>query len=355
MIFNDIVNSYNELDIMLKELDEIYNTAFLLQKSSHDILSLAIQLTYGNHNSNNYGTLYQIIISEIKIIKESMLQQNLLKLGKIIRSIEHESKDNIIFTATSNLIGSLEAFADSIYEIINSNSSNFSESYIKLLNTSSQFMVTTDMIKHTISEVNRFEVLLMNAPSSNLAEDNTFSIRLYNENLSVNEINVLMKSISDIYERSCNIFDISSTEYPLEPIKIESGSLLEKVFGHEKILRFMGDLFNRTINFIHRNYTKEGKSSTAGTKIDILKEEMDLINLCEQYGLDTSIAKETLEYNLNIICKDILKVTTSSTKISVNGETHDLSKVIEAKMIANIPKSLTATTEDDEINNNSDI
>lgn len=354
MIFNDIVNSYNKLDSILKELDEIYNIAFLLQRSSRSLLLSTINLTYANRTSSNYSNLSDIINKEVKVIKESMLQQNLLKLGKLIRTIEHESKDNIRFTATSNLIGSIEAFADSIYELINSNTSNFAENYIKLLDTSSEFIIMTDTIKHLISELNRFDVLLMNTPSD-LTEDNIFSIRLYNENLSVQDINILMKSISSIYERSCTIFDIPVGEYPLQPVKIESGSLLEKVFGHEKILCFMRDLFNRTINFIYRNYTKEGKISTTGTKIDILKEEVELINLCEQYGIDTSIAKETLEHNLNIICNDILKVTTSSTKISVNNETYDLSKVIEAKMIENIPMSLAAATEDDEINTNSDM
>lgn len=354
MIFNDIAECYNELDKVINDLNSFYGDALLIQAISNQIVKASIDLAYVSANTSNYSTLVDIINKQLKILKSSMLKQNLLKLGKIVRTMEQEGTNNIRFTITSNLIGSIENYADSIYNLNNSIGSAFSENFIELLLSANTFTNQVTLTKILISELNRFEVILMNSPSD-MTEDNIFSIRLYNENLSVKDINFLMKSIYDIYERSCTIFDIPSNEYPLEPIKIESGSLLEKVLGHEKILRFMGDLFNRAIDFIHRNYTKEGKLSTAGTKIDILKEEIKLIDLCEEHGIDTSIAKETLQDNLNVLCKDILKVTSSSTKISINGQTHDLAKVIEAKMIENIPMSLAAATEDDEINTNSDM
>lgn len=354
MIFNDIVESYKELNNTLLVLTDIYDIASSVVCSADNIIQDAITLTYSNRSSNNYTPLADKITKEVNFIKQSMLKVNLLKLGKIIRTIELSNTSEIRKDVTKTLICTIENFADSIYEFNDTSNNNFPNLFIELFYNARLVINEIDIVKSLINEINRFDIMLINNPD-NLEKDNIFSIRLYNENLSVQDINVLMKSISSIYERSCTIFNIPIVEYPLQPVKIESGSLLEKVFGHEKILHFMGDLFNRAINFLHRNYTKEGKISTIGTKIDILKEEIELINLCEQYGLDTSIAKEALENNLNIICNDILKVTASSTKISVNGETHDLSKVIEAKMIANIPMSLTATTEDDDINSHTDM
>lgn len=354
MIFSDIVEYYNELNTVINELDIFYNDALAIKSASNEILKETIKSAYIVNNSSYYSDIRNITTKHIKIVKESMLKQNLLKLGKLIRTIEHQNTDNMIFTISSNLIGSLEYYAENIHNFNNSSSNDFTNNFINLLLSVNTFVTQINLIKGLIIELNRFEFILMNAPE-NITEDNIFSIRLYNENLSVKDINLLMKSISNIYERSCTLFNISINDYPLEPIKIESGSLLEKVFGHEKILRFMGDLFNRTINYIYRNFTNEGRLSTVGTKIDTLKEEIKLIDLCEEHGIDTSTAKEILHDNLNVLCNDILKVTTSSTKISVNGQTYDLAKSIDAKMLENIPKNITATTEHDRINNNSDI
>ena len=47
----------------------------------------------------------------------------------------------------------------------------------------------------------------------------------------------------------------------------------------------ISDLFNRTISYIYRNFTNEGKLSTVGTKIDTLKEEIKLIDLCEEHDI----------------------------------------------------------------------
>ena len=354
MIFSDIVEYYNELNTVINELDIFYNDALAIKSASNEILKETIKSAYIVNNSSYYSNIRNITTKHIKIVKESMLKQNLLKLGKLIRTIEHQNTYNMISTISSSLIGSLEYYAENIHNFNNSSSNDFTNNFINLLLSVNTFVTQINLIKGLIIELNRFEFILMNAPE-NITEDNIFSIRLYNENLSVKDINLLMKSISNIYERSCTLFNISINDYPLEPIKIESGSLLEKVFGHEKILRFMGDLFNRTISYIYRNFTNEGKLSTVGTKIDTLKEEIKLIDLCEEHGIDTSTAKEILHDNLNVLCNDILKVTTSSTKISVNGQTYDLAKSIDAKILENIPKNLTATTEHDRINNDSDI
>ena len=173
MIFSDIVEYYNELNTVINELDIFYNDALAIKSASNEILKETIKSAYIVNNSSYYSNIRNITTKHIKIVKESMLKQNLLKLGKLIRTIEHQNTDNMISTISSSLIGSLEYYAENIHNFNNSSSNDFTNNFINLLLSVNTFVTQINLIKGLIIELNRFEFILMNAPE-NITEDNIF-------------------------------------------------------------------------------------------------------------------------------------------------------------------------------------
>lgn len=344
MVFTDIVENFNRIKEALDELNPYYDAAIQIQECSDKMVESTIQNTYVSYTSNNYVPLGNIIKENINTLTATILKQNTLKLGQLLYELKKNEKDTIQSNLIKEMSKSIEEFYNSSYEFSNAPKGEIPNKCINLIINSSKFIYTYDMFKGFINELNNFKTLLM-SNSDEVNDTNTFSIRLYNENLSLQEINGSIKVISEIYEKTCEIFNISSSDYPLKPIKIESGSFLGWLTGSDKAFAFMTDLINRAIDFIYRNYTKEGKLNNAGTKIDILKQEINLIELCEKHGIDTTKAKDTLEDNLNILCNDVYKLTTSSSKISINGKIHDLKESINGKLLANTSINLLTEKE----------
>lgn len=347
MIFNDITERFNEINLVLDELKEFYNCAIALNAQSDSILKNSIFYTYYSYSTGNYSTLVTAVKEAISKSDNILDKQRMSKLGRILAKLERKGLEDIESNIVKKLVSALSEFDDCIYELNNVSPDNFPSAYSNLINSASNFIHVFDMCREIITELNYFELLLM-GNVDNLNSENTFSIRLYNEYLSIPEINSSIKTLSDIYERTCSIFDISVSEYPLEPLKIETGSLWEKVFGHEKAVGFMSELFSKIISYVHRNFTNEGKISTVGTKVDAIKEAIELSKICKEHGLDTSAADSTIEANLNVLCNDIYKLTTSSSKIAINGKVYDLSESIKNNVLSNNVRPLIAQTLDED-------
>lgn len=325
MIFNDVVELYNQLQEVIKPLDNIRNMFLDIHEQ---YLTLGTSIISKNAsedvNTNTWLRYRSDIKNHLWRIQKSVQKINWMPVGKISLKLEQLiDVNNDLYQPARILIIMMEKCSNIFFEYCNIEDIEELSDKSKLL-----IAIIEDTVKaiDNIKLISEFLIQTSVAIQPNYNEDTLLSIRLYDETLTVKDINNHISIMSDIYERACTMFNVSTIDYPLIPIKIETGSLLNKMLGHEKVLKFLEDVFNKSIGFIYRNYTREGKLSESPKKIEALKEHIKLIELCEEHGIDMTQAKDTIEQNVNVLCNDLYRITANIPKIAINERVYDVGK-----------------------------
>ncbi|MFR8041926.1 MAG: hypothetical protein ACLU7E_07470 [Clostridium butyricum] len=336
MVFNDIVN--NKV-IHMQELNRLDSYIEIVESLILEYETIAYNLI--DYCSNFHGGYKDInTIEEVKqsqkinkYINTQINKIDLFELNDIIRDIIKNNEENLDTDFMFNKI--LDEF---------NNMRKMIYSYLKLddWDKARQCKVLINEFRILINDINNYksnniEIIAIGDCIENKyelkEEEVEFSIQLHNSNMTLKDITLCIDIISSIYERCCNMFEVSVSDYELKPIKLESGSLLEKIIGNKTVFSFIEDLLGRAIGFIYRNYTNEGKIKGEINKIELLKEEINFLDICENHGIDTTKAKDTLNGNINALSQDIYKLTAKSNVISINRNKYDRDKEISQQII----------------------
>lgn len=350
MVFNDVVDTYAFIKDEIDELIQFKGSLIKIVEQYENIGASIIAINNNSQiNSNNWTGFQNQVKDGIKNIRVETQRVNLMIIGKLISKLETKinDKDKDLYNLLIELIDQIEKCSNTIYQF------NNVKEPVELSNSLKPFV---DTMKATITIIEKvdfaYQLLIRINGSLQInyldkkEEISKLSIRIYNEQFTAKDIHSHMGLMLDIYERTCTIFNISTIEYPLIPAKIETGSLLDILLGHEKIMDFIEDLLNRTIGFIYRNYTKEGKLGSATNRVEAIKEHINLIALCEEHGINMDESKKIIEQNVDLLCNDLYKITTSSSKISVNGTIYDLGKESCAALIENFNTKRIANSDE---------
>ncbi|MGH4117951.1 hypothetical protein [Clostridium sp.] len=334
MIFSDVSNNYNELHEKLQGLDTFKTQlkgveAYYMEYSSY-LIGLHVHSQVNGSNVNSVTKEALTRLENIQSQSRKISLKDVWKTNYILESFENI--DSEMYEPIRKLATTLESCCDLLFDFINTPLDKCVPQkltiFISVISTTireiDNFLLISSCLKNINSEVQ----------NNNLyPESRTITIRFYREDMTVKEIGKYMVAVNTIYERVCTIVGISATDYALRPIKIESGSWYEKLFGHPTSIKMMQDLLNRAIGYVYRNYTNEGKLSASGSKIEALKQELNIIGLCEEHKINGDIAKKIIEENLNLICMDIFTLTTKNTKIAVNERIFELGQEVATSLL----------------------
>lgn len=261
--------------------------------------------------------------------------------------LENIDQDHLL----APLISSLNKVSEDIYSFVNT------EQKQDILKTLRPLIFSAS---NTICEINQFLSMnkFMNSLSNKIQncipeQDNidVLSLRFYDVNIELRSMSLIIESVINIYERLCSIASVSTSEYNLIPIKIESGSFFEKLAGHKGILKIMESVFVKTAAYMYRNFTSEGKLSS-DIKYEALRKELDLIKEFENHGFNVNEAKNIAEETLVILCMDVQQVLRKSSKIKINEHVLDFKAEIATTLLGEgikyieTPSNTSETSED---------
>lgn len=142
-----------------------------------------------------------------------------------------------------------------------------------------------------------------------------------------------LQALVRIYEEVCRLLNISTSEYPLKVIKIESGSLWAKLFGESQVIKLMTDLIRSGVDFLHRNYTREGEMITATQRMQLVEANLNLEVRLREQGIDTLDMRENIRKAGTIISKESLKLFGDEGAVSINDEYYSVGSAVD-RMIA---------------------
>jgi hypothetical protein len=142
-----------------------------------------------------------------------------------------------------------------------------------------------------------------------------------------------LNSLQVIYSILCKLLQVSESDFPLQIIKIESGSLWVRLFGEPRVIKIIEDLIKDTAGFFYRNYTDEGKIQSLPSKIKILEEHLDLKKKLENAGIDTTPLSEELKKSSISLAQELNFLLSKSKDVQINGELLEIENKSEQKYL----------------------
>jgi hypothetical protein len=127
-------------------------------------------------------------------------------------------------------------------------------------------------------------------------------------------------AVEKIYKELCTLNNVSFTEYPLKISKVESGSLLIKVFGETKVVELFTDLVRSSAKFLYRKYTSEGKIETKVDNAESISSVLELRERLAAAGIDVSEMDDHLRKASVVVAKDLNVLLDGQSEIIIEGE-----------------------------------
>jgi hypothetical protein len=142
-----------------------------------------------------------------------------------------------------------------------------------------------------------------------------------------------LDALDKIYNELCRLFDVSTSQYPVRVIKVESGSLWTKIFGERQIIKLMTDLIRSGVQFLHRNYTEEGQLSMIPKKIEALDANMLLEQRLRERGFNTTDMREDIQKAGAVIAKQSNILLGGEAVVTINRETYSVGSMVDKMLL----------------------
>jgi len=320
LIFNDIVDN-------LKNLEKHTNQLLLYYTAAKEILSISEKLA--ENNFNNIIDFTRKCLSDLKSYSQ---RNDSFNLGIIHRDLESEYhkilsyipsnvKDGLESYSyiTDDLISSISYYNSAIYSFLNSNNDgDLPGNYLNLISKSRYFVDSIDNFDKYLKELINYRVMLENTWDG-INENNTLTIRLFRETITLSEITKYNECIEKMYSIICRGLDISSADSVLLPVKIETGSLYEKLKGKEDAISLFISILTFSYTIFHDNFSDISKLNSQVEQANFIKSKIEIVELAKEQGIEISEdSKKCLEEEITDLLNNSLTLTKNNTKIQIN-------------------------------------
>ena len=328
MLAYQIFNYYEYIDQELKKMEEILEPIFIWSNKYEQFITVSLTKILKSETVSQGGIHY--IVKEgkikedynvmIKNLKSSFLPYKIFKpFGEFKQKvITYKDKNRIKNDYIEVLISEMEDVFDS-YDKFQEDD----KEQERLLNLANKLISLKASFFNAKLMYNDFKNLHTDIEKLDSENQESLEIQLLDAEYSVNEFSNNLKNMDDIYNEIGNlIFSNSvSIEYEkLSIIKIESGSMLSRVFGNKNIIEIFCILLKKAVNWIQTKYELGEEIQTHRKLAVALKEDVELMGLLEKNGCNVEKSKQLIEKSFNKIAKEISEIVEKSANIKVNDE-----------------------------------
>ncbi len=333
-LYKEILDELEGLEPYTTEIQSIFSK---ISQNNENILDIILQTGINGPTTNQINIIRNENIQSITNFaqKFDMLgnHSKLIEIKKVITEkyeqdhFKEFSQEMIIFF---NLIDIFEDVTNKIYNYIKSKKNvALMQMFSSMNNCANQYSKLISGYKQIDTFINRLEY---DYEDSNYANYKEISLHFFNREESFTVYIEHFSSINTIYNEIKELTNMN--EYELKIVKIESGSIFEKLFGAEKIIDMIALLLKETINLIFKKFTFEGKIARKKDILDFLNDELDLIERMNEMGLNVpEEAKNSITKANTIIAGEVLKIASRSAKIKINDEILSLDENLTNKYI----------------------
>ncbi len=197
----------------------------------------------------------------------------------------------------------------------------FSNSARILIITLHTFRKYTYLIKHSL------------VVSVNIEEGNSKMSLVLSAHNPYRETIAKLTALQTLYDELCRLLNISTSQYPLQIIKLETGSLWAIIFGESSVVKLITAFIESGVAYLHRNFTTEGKVDAIPKNADVIIALLNLSERLQSSGIDTSVLKENIQQSSVILGKNLNQLLLGEPVVEVNGHVHSVGEEWEAKFL----------------------
>lgn len=347
-IWGDInMTSYELLDFYEKVLNKMKE----LDEYTSELSKLIIDLN--QHKDQMLNTIYGDGVNS----NSNVLQSNINERNAVINSMQRFALNFDVLKNEKKLI----RVKDKIEDILNSSSISLEEEKNKIINLLDEYdKVTSIIYEYVRTRNNSIIVELLNKVTSivnaydkfiqsyknikefmlkteNKAEvketEKLLILHFYDEHIEIEDYISNFKSINESYGIMCEIFHISSNDYKLRVLKIESGSLFEKFLGAEAAIEALSFLIKKITEWVFSKFTFEGQVLRHKQILDLITQDLEIRAKYKELGFEIGLDNEEIVKRHYQVVKSIAKLIGRTTKVKIDDKEFSLEDHLKQKYL----------------------
>lgn len=318
MNFQDVIDKNNEQKKLLSKLQDFIQSIHNAKSKIEEMYDLLCK----NSITNSMNGIQNTTINYCVVIRNLLIEIDGYELGRNIDKMKAIYSNEVI----NNLLDDIEKK----YLIIN-----------KIKNIVSTDKLATEYINclqnlyFIIEDYNSLLIIFeyTNTVSADLSQgisEAPLQIRSYNEILTETSFDNIVNPIKIIYEQLCLIANINTEEYPLNIIRVESGSITINFNGNKEICNIIEKIIGKLYKLFIRKFTKQGTRMNIAENLDVIKQELDIIKTMQEMGIDTTGINEIAKENLGHIVKQTTVFFNANPDFKINDKVIKRSEDVKA-------------------------
>lgn len=333
--YEEILNKMEGLNVYSGELSKLINDINIHRDNLLNLIYPdGLKTNDGNFiNSvaNDRGTIIQLMQ---KFSMEFDILENHQKLIRTRDEVESIFKKySIVLDEEKNKIRNLleqyDKLTSNIYQYVKTRSNSI---IVELLNEVSLAVNNYDKFTESYKNIREFMLKTENKIEEN-ENEKTLKVHFYDEHLNPEYFITNIQAIRDSYGILSQILNIPLSEHELKVIKIESGSLLGKFIGCDKIMDALSFLIKKITELVFNKYTFEGKVLRQKAILDLIKEDAEVVAKYKELGFDISFTEDITKYHYQLV-KSIGKLVGQTTRIKINNEEFSIENSLKQKYLS---------------------
>jgi len=166
-------------------------------------------------------------------------------------------------------------------------------------------------------------------------DESEFSLILINIS-SLEDFAEKLAALHALYAELCYVLGVSVASHPLRIGNIQSGSLWTRLFGDTRVIGLMISLVEGSVQFLHRNYTNEGKIAAIPKKIESLDAILDFSNRLKNNGVDVAALQSSLAKSAASITDSLNTLVSNQPIVEVNGKVLSVAHELQQQLLEQI-------------------
>lgn len=336
MTLKVFLKEVNSLNSLIEKSSSVFD--YLETISSFKIIFFEMSIKFRNsldrtNSSKTHNNVNELVNLSIKHEKECLDQIREIRPREfitILNDLKRSLKHILIFDDKFK-----EDLSDEIDILIDLHTDAYSERNFEQIfafsNLCFHFLERFGKIKFSAKIFK--ENLILDYPTIS-SNNSIIDIQILSEIEDLEKFYSFLKLLDKLYKDLCKTIDIQYNDYPLNIIKIESGSIWSKVFGNSKVIELIKDLLFGLANYIRDLQTGKIKRKQFENEIEKANLLLDLTKKAKESGMvekNIKLLEKTFNQALIGVSKSLPE---STTEIIINDKTLlNLSKK-ETKLIS---------------------
>lgn len=325
------IDFYTKIREELIKLDELIN---YLENNNVNNEEQNILIGFLNSIYVAEGSFHRYSIKKLSSLSNENLKSDYIKKFKNFKKdfnfVDFLNLTTIIRSNIENIFKEYNYFDNNIIELLEE-LNKISRLYQNIVQNNEEkkdiviffAFVKNCVIKYrsVLKSINSFNDVLI--CKHNITEENdakVLELQLLDTEYNLGEFAEILQNINNAYTNLSRLFpNVKYTN--LKIIKVESGSLLSRILGDDKIIEVITLFLSKISDYIHYNWTRNGKLELNSKIMKDIEEDAKIINELESLGINTEESKQNIKDTLNAATKDLYNVVSKAPKMKINDNT----------------------------------